>query len=67
MPKAEKVFWESETVTAIARGFSTSEVNAGMGENCCCPTVGGAGILPEVCHGCKKDLIFPTKRCRKHF
>lgn len=33
-------------VTAIARGFSTSEVNAGMGKIVAAPTAGGAGILP---------------------
>ena len=33
-------------VTAIARGFSTSEVNAGMGKIVAAPTAGGAGIIP---------------------
>lgn len=33
-------------VTAIAMGFSTSEVNAGMGKIVAAPTAGGAGILP---------------------
>ena len=33
-------------VTLIARGFSTSEVNAGMGKIVAAPTAGGAGILP---------------------
>ena len=33
-------------VTAIARGFSTSELNAGMGKIVAAPTAGGAGILP---------------------
>ncbi len=35
-----------DVVTAIARGFSTSEVNAGMGKIVAAPTAGGAGILP---------------------
>lgn len=33
-------------VTAIARSFSTSELNAGMGKIVAAPTAGGAGILP---------------------
>lgn len=35
-----------DVVTAIARGFSTSEVNAAMGKIVAAPTAGGAGILP---------------------
>lgn len=35
-----------DVVTAIAMGFSTSEVNAAMGKIVAAPTAGGAGILP---------------------
>ncbi|MCI5997459.1 MAG: L-serine ammonia-lyase, iron-sulfur-dependent, subunit alpha [Peptoniphilaceae bacterium] len=44
--KSGKSILGEEIVTAIARGFSTSEVNAGMGKIVAAPTAGGAGILP---------------------
>lgn len=44
--KSGKSILGESVVTAIARGFSTSEVNAGMGKIVAAPTAGGAGILP---------------------
>ncbi|NLY20939.1 MAG: L-serine ammonia-lyase, iron-sulfur-dependent, subunit alpha [Tissierellia bacterium] len=48
-------------VTAMARGFSTSEVNASMGKIVAAPTAGAAGILPAALYqaremiGCDED------------
>lgn len=60
--KSGKSILGEETVTAIARGFSTSEVNAGMGKIVAAPTAGGAGILPGSLSWLQERFDFPDEK-----